>query len=1071
MKSYLLAPLLLLSWAALAQPDFRFHRYGIGDGLPSPGIREVIEDRYGFIWVGTNDGLAQFNGYEFKVFRKTRGQHAELTSNDITSLFPLESGDLLVGTNTGLNAFDHKKQKFRSLWPGLPESYISKILADGKGGFWVSSSTGLYYLPKIDSIPTAVFPDNSAPLHNTGIFSMYLDTDRQLWITTSRKGFFRVNTNTKEVKNYRHNPDDPASLSSDVMRQITALPDGRLVLGTASAGYNVFDPKTETFTRYNHNPDDPTTLSSTAAFALLADSKQQLWVGTWANGLNVINTQTWKGRYFKNNPDDPYSLSNNSITCLFESSGGDLWVGSSSGGVCRLTPREQLFHRYRYDSRNTNSLSIPFVRSLLEDRDGKLWLGTNQGGLNRFDPITQQYTVYLQPDESRDALSRGTIWSISEGENDKLWLGTSRGVALFDKKTGKANYYPYGDDGKSFSGNNVLKVLDDHKGNLWVGIYNGGLNRMDTRTGKITIYPFSPGDATTIPTENVNDLLLDHAGRLWVLCDSGLGLFDESTGTFKRYLNAPADPSLFQIAEGKDERLYIATSAGVAVFDVATEKTEYVGEEEGLIADHANSVLVDDDGQLWVATNFGVTRYNPATGSVAHFSEVDGLVHNDTEAKACFKSKDGRMYFGGTGGATSFHPRDLANARPAPKLAYTGLSILNKPVVVSDTTALPESLYASSDITLQYSDYVFAVEFAALEFDLPSKIKYAYQLEGLDANWIYTDANDRKAVFTNLSPGRYVLKVKASDATGAFTDDFVSLGVRVIPPWWKTWWARVFFYGAVVAIAFGIFRARIEFVRKQNRLLEEQVAARTAEVSHQKEELEAQAEALEKANAQKNKLFSIIAHDLKTPLNSLKGIVALLDPRILTAEDLGNIRADISKRVDGLSAGMENLLEWASGQLELEHIHIEKVNVPDVMGEIVALHSAQAAKKQITLRTATENPVYMPTDVNMLRGILRNLTANAIKFTEAGGSVTLSVEKLPDEYVLRVTDTGVGMDSERAAQLFSATIKSTAGTEGERGMGLGLQVVNDFTRKLGGRLWVVSSPGAGTTFFIAFKAS
>lgn len=364
--------LVLVGFAAFGQPDFRFHRYGLKEGLPSPNVHAFCEDRYGQIWFGTANGLASFNGYAFTVFRNTAGSQPELTSNDITALHALPSGNLLTGTTSGLHLFDHQKQVFRNLWDKLPRSYISRIVPDKKGGYWIGSSTGLYYTPAADSVPDPVIKNEQHALYNTGIFAMHQDSQGMLWITTSRKGFFKLNPTTQEVKNYRNNPNDKTSLTSNVMRQLVALPDGRLVAGTADEGYVVFDPKTETFDRFNHDPNNPASLSSTSAFSLLLDSKEKLWIGTWANGLNLIDTKTWQGRYFKNNPDNPYSVCSNSITTLFESSTGDVWIGSSSGGASRLTPSDQVFERYRHDSSNPNSLTTSYIRSIHESADGML---------------------------------------------------------------------------------------------------------------------------------------------------------------------------------------------------------------------------------------------------------------------------------------------------------------------------------------------------------------------------------------------------------------------------------------------------------------------------------------------------------------------------------------------------------------------------------------------------------------------------------------------------------------------------------------------------------------------------
>lgn len=1066
-KAASLLLLILLGVRAFAQPDFRFHRYGLSDGLPSPEVHAIAEDRYGQLWFGTANGLASFNGYNFTVFRNAGGSQPELTSNDITTIFPLASGDLLIGTTAGLHVFDHRKQVFRNLWGTLPHSYISTIIADPKGGFWIGSSTGLYYSAASDKMPESYIKREQSPLYNTGIFGMHLDAENRLWITTSRKGFFKLIPGTQTIINYRNNPADPASLSSDVMRQIIALPDGRLAVGTADAGYNIFDPRTEKFERFNHDPADPTSLSSTSAFSLLLDSKNNLWIGTWANGLNMIDTQTWRGRYFKNNPDNPYSVCSNSITTLFESSTHDIWIGSGSGGLSRLTPADQLFDRYRHDSATPNSLTASYVRSIQEATDSSIWFGTNQGGLNRYNPTTGVYTVYLKPDGSRESLSRGTIWSMSESPAGNLWFGTSRGVGEWNRKTDQISFLAYDsekDDPKKLSGNNVLKVLDDQHGNLWVGIYYGGLNRVDVNTRLIEKYRHNDQDPLSLSGDDVNDIFLDEANRLWVACDNGLNLFDEKTKTFKHFFNEEDAPTLVHINEGKNGVLYLGTSQGLAIFNPDNNTVQYVGEAEGLGADHVNSVLPDDAGFIWLGTNNGIDRYNPLTKEVLHLNEQHGLTTNDTEGKSCFASKRGKLYFGGIDGVTAFNPKDLFSDHRPSRVMFTGLSVFNKPSIVNDTSLLHSSIYTTDTITLNYSDYVFALEFAALRFDIPADIRYSYILEGFDKSWLYAGANDRKAVYTNVPHGTYTLKVKASDVQGRFDDNFIKMIIVITPPWWKTWWAYVLLYGSIFLVVLLVVRGRIAFIKQQNRLLGKQVAERTAEVQHQKEKLEMQAATLEKSNLQKSKLFSIIAHDLKSPLNSLQALITLMDPKIITSDELDTMKKEVGKRVESMSDVMSNLLTWASSQLEEERLMFKSVDPGIIIQEMIELYTPIAAKKNIRLYTTLQHQSPVRADVNMLRAILRNLTNNAIKFTPAGGEVILSTRETQYELIIMVKDSGVGMDAARIEKLFTDHTISTIGTGGERGIGLGLQLVHDFVVKQKGRVWAESKPGEGSAF-------
>ncbi|MFZ6010308.1 MAG: ligand-binding sensor domain-containing protein [Bacteroidota bacterium] len=1062
----------IFSFCGFSQPyKFRFHSYNTEHGLPSTTVNTLTEDVHGFIWIGTHDGLCRFDANSFKTFRKTNDNDNGLSNNQITALLAEANGDLWVGTSEGLHYFDGKTEKFTDLQKllKLKPAYISKIISDGHGSLWIGSSEGLYfYTPATQNIKHYTpDPANSSSLPSEKIFDVLLDKKGRLWISSSRKGLSLFIPATKSFRSFRNDPNDPSSISSDVLRKMAETPDGRIIVGTSDQGFNLLDPEQLTFTRYNYDPDDPFSVSASSAFSVLADHQQNIWIGTWSNGLNLVDLQSGRARRFVHDPNNPHSLPHNAVQCLMQSSSGDIWIGTNNGGLSRLHPDEQVFVRYQHESDNENTLSTSYTLSVYEDDNGILWIGTRQGGLHRYDRKTEKFTHYMKPDGSRDGLARGTIWSISPGDENTLWLGTSRGLAKFDKNTGRCIFYEPDDKNltRGPSVNNILSVLDDRQGNVWLGTWHGGLNRLHIKSGTFEHFLHNEKDTFSLSTDNINDIHLDKKGRLWIASDRSLDLFNPDKGNFTHYKSGA-----LMITEDANGIFWMASDAGVTRFDSDNGSTTFLQEKDGLVSDLVSSVLVDHEGKIWIGSNKGVDCYDPKTKQIVNYDKADGLAGSDNEARACFLSSSGKLFFGGLAGLTEIDPTLLKAKVVQPEVKLTNLLLFNRPVAVSDSTKLNQSIHTLDRLSLLHTDYIFAIEFSAISFDQPHKNQYAYKLEGFDENWVYTTHSDRKAVYTHVPPGDYVFQVKASNHQGVWSEKVTTIAITVIPPWWQTWWATLFFYAVIVIVILAFIQIRFALIKRQKEVLQALVLERTAEVTLQKEEIQTQAERLQEVNLQKSKLFSIIAHDLRSPLNSLKGILQLLDPKILSASDLNQIRSSIHSQLNGIDTVMDNLLAWAKSQLEGEVIRQENFTIDKIAKEKLDLFTPVAERKEINLICTVPQGIKVHADINQIRAVMRNLVSNALKFTEKNGMVKISAHENAEDVIISVSDSGVGMSPEQIKKLFSIqTNISTTGTGGEKGVGLGLLLVNEFVEKNGGRVTVESKPGMGTTFSFTLR--
>ncbi|MEO9484895.1 MAG: two-component regulator propeller domain-containing protein [Ekhidna sp.] len=1065
MRILLILPLFLLALFSTAQPNrFRFHSYGLEEGLTSNSINTMAEDAHGFIWVGSNDGLFRFDAYSFKPYFRSKSENLGLVGNSITEIHALSNGDLLIGTRQGVSYFNSKKELFTRVWKNHDLGYVSKIIHDEDGWFWVATRNGLFRL-SLGTEKFRVYTNEEKPnsLSANGIFDALIDSKGRFWVSTSN-GLNLYQEETDDFRVYQYDDLDRNSISSNVLRQLEEAPDGRILVGTATEGLNILEPSTGVFKRYTHNPSDPNSLSTNSAYSILVDSNENIWVGTWSNGLNLFDINTGKALRYTYNPNDLYSIPHNSVKSIMESSSGDIWIATDDGGIARMSPRQEQIVRYRHDSRNSNSIGTNYVRAVYEDSEGVLWIGTAQSGLYAYDRNLGQFQVFLKPDESRRSKARGSAWSIAEGENGILWLGTGIGLGKLDRRTGKIKFYePDETNRKSISTNNVLEVLDDGKGNVWLGTWSGGLNKFNKSTEEFEAFYNDESDENSLAGNTVTFIHQDGKGRLWVEANGFLHLVDEESMTFTRF-----DLGVNSIVEDEMGDFWIASDDGLIKFDTKElVHARIVHKASEVLDDSFYTIERDLSNRIWLGSPKGVICYDPSLGEVVgKYDKKSGLAGNNISPYVSdFGQRSEKLFFGGPDGLSEIDPTIVSLKEAKFNTVFTDFLLFNKSVEVSDSTVLTEGIHAASSVTLDYNDYIFAFEFAALNFGHPEKISYAYKLEGFDNDWIITDHLDRKAVYTNVPAGRYTFKVKSSAPNGYWLDEkAASIQLSIIPPWWQTWWAYAIFLLSVLFAIVLIFRIRTTLLRNQKRLLEIQVEERSSEVVKQKEELEVKADELRKINEQKNKLFSIIAHDLKTPLNTIESVVPLIDPKILDSQNLEKIKQSINEQVSSVSSAMENLLVWAKSQLEGEIIQKSHFSLADVIHQKMTLFMPYAESKKIQLKTSASNKLTVFADENQVRAILRNLIGNALKFTKAGGSVTIHAATDDTEVKVSIADSGIGIAKDKIDGLFNVKMSASVGTGGEKGVGLGLLVVKDFVEKNGGTISVESIVGKGTTF-------
>ena len=800
-----------------AGEEFDFVHIGRVEGLSQNTVYKILQDRSGFMWFGTENGLNRFNGYDFTVFQHVPGDPSSLSHNSVLEIYEDREGILWIGTlNGGLNRYDPRLGSFRTYRhvPGRDDSLSNDIVGafheDRDGTFWIGTDSGLTRLDRISGRFTPQPLAADRPGKSDHIHDICEDHEGALWIGTFGGGISRLDRRTGLSVHFRHDPADPASLGNDYVYCLHIDNPGILWIGT-DAGLFRFDRISGGFQRHPLPGENGAAQKQPRVHAIREDRNGQLWLGT-SRGLMRLDDKTRNVEGFRHDPLDAKSLPFLQIFSLFEDRSGIMWVGSGENGVCRFNPNRKPFSHFRSIPGRENTLGSSVVMSLMEDPDGTLWIGTSRG-LDKLDQQTGAIAHFGYGSGAPGTLGEVIVRCQLRDREGNFWLGTDgSGLQLFDPNTGRVA--PHRHDPRqagSISSDRVLDICQDKAGTLWIGTYGGGLNRLDRAGATFSHYRSSENDPSSLSDDIVRVILEDRAGNLWIgTYGGGLNRLDRETGKFIHYRHDPANPDslnddyVFCLHEDRDGSLWIGTlGGGLNQLEQGTEKFRHFTRADGLASNMVLDILEDHGGDLWLMTNEGLSRFSPSTSRFRNYDEDDGLQDREFNSGACCQGRDGRMFFGGANGLNSFFPQDILDNTFVPPVRITSFKILNREV------RLPRPVWEIGEIVLHPRDYLFSLEFAALDYSAPQKNRYAYKLEGLTEDWIESDARHRMASFSRLPAGKYVFRVKGSNSDGLWNERETSLVIRVRGPWWKSWWFLLLLAGTAVLASYELSRTRI----------------------------------------------------------------------------------------------------------------------------------------------------------------------------------------------------------------------------------------------------------------------
>ncbi len=854
------------------QNDPVFSHYSIGQGLSQSIVDAVVQDRQGFMWFVTEDGLNRFDGHNFRIFKHNPQDPNSLSHNELKCIREDHEGKLWVGTfHRGLDCFDPNTERVIHFQhdPENPKSLshdiIWAVLEDENHDLWIGTGGGLNRYHRETGTFTHYFhePENESTISHDDIRVLYEGRDGSLWIGTAGGGLNRMNRSTGTFERYQNDPADPSSLSHNDVRSILEDKEGNLWVGTYGGGLNFLPAGSSNFIRFTSDPSDPASLGSNAVLALVFDHDGILWVGTDGGGLHRYDPATRTFRRYVNDPNRPTSLAGNRIYSLCVDRSGILWVGTYGNGLSLFNLARKKFLHLKHDPLDPQSLNSDIVWSFAEDKTGALWIGTNDGGLNRLDRATNRFTHYEYDPSNPGSISHNSVRMVIPDGKGGLWLATNGGgLNHFDTKTGRAVRYLHdADRADSLAHDELRMVFQDRQGVLWVGTYGGGLDRFNPGTGGFTHYRSNPDDPSTISNNYVRTAYEDSKGRLWFgTHGGGLNLMDRSAGTFTRYISNPADNTslsndfVFSVHEDRKGRIWIATyGGGLNRMNVDRGTFTAFRKSDGLPDDAVYGILEDDSGNLWLSTNSGLCRYNPDSGALRTFTISDGLQSNEFNGGAYYLSPKGEMFFGGINGFNAFKPEEIRDNPFVPPVVFTDFQLFNQSVPIGETkegrTILTQSITATNKIVLLPRDRVVSFEFASLHFAAPAKNRYAYKLEGLYKTWV--DLGTRRFVmFSTLPSGSYTLRVRGTNSDGVWNETGASIELVVLPPWWRTTWAYGAYLLLLIAAVWGIVTFVKRRERDRSRLIEAELQAQAALL--QSRTVEAEARALKVENERKS---------------------------------------------------------------------------------------------------------------------------------------------------------------------------------------------------------------------------
>lgn len=1031
--------LLLAAFTFVNAQTGRF--YSTDKDLSNSLINKVYQDKRGFIWVATEDGLNKFDGNRFIVYKKSKNEPDALLNNYVKTLFEDSKGRFWIACINGIQIYDQATHTFQSIpirhnRDNMAPQTSANIIELQNGEIWLGTyGGGIISLKENEFIPQE---ELNRKIQSYFIQTIYEDSKQNIWIATENKGLFCYTPSNGQVQNFTA----PGQLTSEDISCFCEDKEGTLFISTLNGGLMKLNPSNSQFTPIPYKGNNRLSIKT-----LTIDNNNNLYIGTEGFGLKIYNRST-------NSIDDydvhngVFDLSSSKVHSILEDKDGNLWLGIFQKGLLMIPSMPNKFNYYGYKSFPKSEIGSSCVMSILVDRQNVAWIATDNDGLYAVNDEGKQILHFKEEGSNRSA-PRNIICLLEDSEH-KLWIGSYlSGLTLMNKQTGVCT--PVNEQlstPKASDNKKIFCIAEDRNQHIWVGTYGSGVYKMDISGKVINQYQSSKSQnenwqVNKLCNDWINCIIEDNEGLLWIGTCNGLSCFNPKTENFINYLSQNnLLPNTFVHTLLQDDKgfIWVGTSEGLYKFDKRTQKFSIYTTQQGLPSDVICGMVQDDMNNYWISTHQGMSKLIADTETFINYTASDGIQGNEFTRGAFYKDHRGKIYFGGTGGVTSFYPKDIAEPDKKLRIEITDFILGNHSVRKGDM--LGKHAITDSDVmdatrfTLTYEQNSFRMELSTLDFANPERIIYQYKIKELETNWLNTSPGMNRVSYANLSPGTYTLMVRAKDNKS--TSDIRTVEIVVTPPWYNTWWAKVLWSCLLVLVLYALTMYVISRIHRRQEIMKQR---------HQ-----------EQINEAKLQFFINISHEIRTPMTL---IISPLEKLIAEHSEKQQVYLMIYRNAQRILRLINQLMDIRKLDKGQMHLKFRETDMVGFIEDLMQTFNYQAQKKNITFTFDKELPdadsLKVWIDLNNFDKVLMNVLSNAFKYTSDGGNIHILLKTghnsayrgaLKDYFEICVTDDGIGIDKDKIKQIFERFYQiNNDMTQSNFGTGIGLHLARSLVKQ------------------------
>ena len=1049
-----------------ATAQLRFERIGNKQGLSQSTILKIFQDKKGFIWFATRDGLNKYDGYNFTIYRHIFNNSTSISSSNISCITEDNDGNLWVGTaDGGVNKMDKNSGNFIHFKQtddktDISTLNISSITVSKDNQIWAAAyKYGLINFDNnLKTIKWKVF--ETKPISTTSISQIYQDAHENLWLGGNFGSFTQI---SKDGKAHFFKIENNLPSKKNHISCFFEDNNGNILVGTRGNGLYKIDLITQKITQILYNPSQID--RDNLIISLAYDQEGTLWVGTDSGVILIKHEDFKKPIHLQANPDSEMGLSSHAIQGLLVDRDDNVWIGTWEAGLNVHFRNRNKFMLYHHIINADQSLLRDKVTAIACEDENKVWVGSNNG-LTLLDRKANSYKHFVN-DPSSSTIQNNNDINFLHKDKDGDLVALTWGVGLKILKKGTSKFLNYRYDNGIYSPNLTCVQTSNVPNKLWVGTQDAGILSFDKLTGKFT--PIQDLNRKGILAEiHINSILEDSNGYLWIgSYNSGTFRYDPKNHQINHF--EPSDKigsikgnHVFQIFEDSQKHIWVATNGGgLCLFQPKTLTFKTWTMLDGLPNNTIKGILEDKQHNLWLATNNGLSNFIIKSNSFKNYSQADGLQGIEFLINAYAQNKGGEMFFGGMGGMNVFHPDSLKESNKVPPVYITGIKLFNKAVVAGQKDSpLQKDILETEELIFEANQNVFSLEFTALDFESLKNNQYAYILEGFDNDW-QNVGTQRIASYTNLNAGEYIFRVKASNNDGVWNPQQATMKIIILPPWYKTWWAFWIYGGLII----GSIYALRKVIQVRERL--------KSDIKLQERENQ-QIQALDQL---KTNFFTNISHEFRTPLT------LIISPLEKYLSENADLTSQQRKRAESIYRNAKQLQKLINQLLDLSKLEAGRIFPEITQSDIIEFaekitNSFQdlAERKNIQLQfQPSEDYLMAYFDGDIVEKILTNLLSNAFKFSKEGGKIKVVLTINPSDsqqVIIKVIDTGIGIASENLQNVFNRFYQVQDKNQPQViGTGVGLALCKELVELHRGEILVSSRLGEETTFSVYLPIS